>query len=571
MTTQTKRKRRGRPTKAQQAINNTASWSFDPKANAVRPDLSKRFPVVGVYKRISELVDESVTFERQHMEVMQFLKHGYGLDPELGNCKVVVFEEEGSAFKNKKRPKFDAMIDAIDSGEFTHLAAYEVARLFRNTNVSGRVTPVFERTGITLCVKEMGSSFDLSRIEGKLAWQMFCLFAQKSSEETQDRCLGSNVVRASYGVKRGGCDPIGLRTVKSTETGLGGERSVYAIDDEPQPDYPNQMSKAALVREIYRRASEGHAPAAITKWLNKSDFPLPQGGELWTQGHITRILTNSIYIGVSHHKGEINLDENGKPKVSHEVLIDPVLFEKVGAILRARKIKPQQRPKSSQLSGILVCTDCGQRLLACSSSSHGKPLRTFRCNTPLLGGKCGGNLVAAVGLEDTIYDVVVSILSDNDLSAMLSSIVREVKQVEKSPREVGLEGEIAKYEKRAEAEDDADFKQVFLDRVATAKSELLQIRAKAQAEYAYARNAQIPTVDMFKQAWADDDRLRAQVFVQSVFKSIEISKSAEKHNWRYYRKLGWKMDVNRVTLVFHDGTKLAIKDLYDQQKVAAAA
>jgi DNA invertase Pin-like site-specific DNA recombinase len=571
MTTQTPKKRRGRPTLAQQQINNTPSWSFDPRANLERPDLSKKFPVVAVYKRISSLADDSVTFERQHMEVMQMLKRDYDLDPETGNCKIVVFEEEGSAYKNKKRPQFDKMIDAIDNGEFTHLAAYELARLFRNTNVSGRVTPVFERTGIKLCIKQLGSSFDLSRMEGQMSWQMFALFAQQYAVAIQESTRGSQTIRAQAGLKRGGYDPLGLRTVKSTETGLSGERSVYAIDDDPQPDYPNQMSKAALVREMYRRASEGHAPAAITKWLNRSGFPLPQGGELWTQGHITRILKNPIYIGVGHHKGAMNLDASGKPKITHEVLIDPVLYETVGSILRARNIKPAKRPKSSPLSGILLCTQCNQRLLSCSSTSHGKPLRTFRCNTPLLGGKCGGNLVAAVGLEDTVYDIIVSILSDPDMNAKLSTIVRDVKEPEKSPSEIALEADIDFYTSRVESEDDDRIKKSLLESLATAEAQLVQLRAKAAVEYAYARNAQIPTVDMFKEAWADEDKLRVQYFVQSLFKTIEINKSAQKHNHHYYRKLGWKMDVERVTLVFHDGTKLAIKDLYAQNKVAQAA
>jgi len=555
---------RRRPTKAEVAVRNQASWSFDPNANKERPDLSNRFPKVAVYKRISMLVDESVTFERQYREVMQFLKNSYGLDPELGNCTITVFEEEGSAYKNKKRPKFDAMIDAIAAGEYTHLAAYELERLFRNVNVSGRVTPVLARSGISICVKQFGAKIDLGTFEGQMMWQMFALMAEKSSKDTSDRQLGSVSVRAGHGIKTGGYDPFGLRTVKKQVDGLGGMRSVFEIDDDPQPDFPDNWSKADTVREIFSRYTSGHSISSIVKWLNKAGFPCAQGGDFWTQGHIRRMLTSPAYMGGSHHKNVVTLNSDGSYKITHEQLISVEAWDKVQVLVASRKIKKQERPKASQLSGLLRCADCSHTLLSCNAKTHGKPLRLFRCNTPLLGGKCAGNQVAAIGLEESIFDITYAIVSKPELYSLVSSKSNGVEVKVQSSEETALLEELAAVESDLAAVRSAKAKADLEQSIATIKAQIALIHAKQASLLTLAKHTSIGAPELFKQAWENEDRVKAQIYMQSIFKHIVIAKSEQKHNHHYYKKLGWKMDIDRVTLVFHDGSQISLRMLCEQ-------
>jgi len=570
-TTQPKTNRKGRPTKTQAIENNKASWSYDPAANKLRPDLSSRFPKIAIYKRISMLVDESVTFERQHNEVMQFLKDTYGLDPKTGNCTITVFEEEGSAYLNKKRPKFDAMIDAIEAGEYTHLGAWEIERLFRNTDVSGRVTPVLDRSGIAICVRQLGTKIDLSSFEGKMLWQFFALMAEKSSKDTSDRQTGSMIVRASYGVKRGGYDPIGLKTVKSTETGLGGERSVFAVDDDPF--YANGWSKAQLVREMFRRVSEGNSCSAVMKWLNANDFPLPQNGEWWTGGHVKRIVTNPIYVGVGVHKKQPNTNPNtGEWIVSHEPLVDRALFDKVGLLVEARKRKVKNTIYATPLSGIVYCDDCGHRLYNHTAQSRQNSYRAFRCNTVSIDTrKCGGIIIAAEGLEATIYDVTMKILSNPELANKLSEriAVAEVQLDTEQTRE--LEKKIAEFMERAEKETDPEMIEMLNKKVDEKQLELLQIRSRAESASRYAKSMSLAKSDVFQQAWNESDKTNAQIALEGLYYRILISKSKQKYNWRTMRAKGWKTDLNRVTLQFQDGTVVSLVDFLTENSDQAVA
>jgi len=569
-TTQTKTNRRGRPTKAEAAIKNQASWSYDPRANTERPDLSGRFPKIAVYKRISMLVDESVTFERQHMEVMQFLKNAYGLDPESGNCTITVFEEEGSAYKNLKRPAFDAMIDAIAAGEYTHLASYEIERLFRNTNVSGRVTPVLERSGITICVKQLGTKIDLASFEGKMQWQLFALMAEKSSKDTSDRQSGSMIIRAGYGVKRGGYDPLGLKTVKSTDTGLSGERSVFAVDDDPF--YANGWSKAQLVREIFRRVSEGHSCSSVMTWLNANNFPLPQGGEFWSSGHVKRIVTNPIYVGVGVHKKQPNIDpKTGEWKVTHEPLVDRALFDKVGLLVEGRKRKVKASVYSTPLSGLLYCSDCGHRLYNHTAQSRNNRYRAFRCNTVSLDNtRCSGVLINAEGLEETIYDLTMKILANPALAKKLTDRIAAVEVSAPTAQEVELINRVSELRSRAATESDAEMAKMFSEKAAEKEAELSQLRNRAELSQRFAKSLSLAEADVFERVWNEVDKTNAQIALQGLYSRILISKSQAKYNWKTMRARGWKTDLNRITLAFQDGTVMPLVDFL-AEKVEKAA
>jgi len=569
-----KKNNRRRPTTLESKNNKKASWSFDPNhTNEVR-DISKLPKKVAVYKRISELVDESVTFQRQHEETMEALLLAYGLSPELGNADFVYFEEEGSAYKNHQRPKFNNMVDRCEAGEFTHVAAYEFKRILRRKDVADKIKPIFRRMGIKLCIKkDARDGIDLTTGMGDMYWDMLARYAQDESDSTVDRTIGGHKVRAKYGIKRGGYDPFGLRTVKKQVEGLGGMRSVFEIDDEPQPDYPDNWSKAQITREIYRRFSDGQSISSIVKWMNRAEFPCAQGGDLWTQGHIRRILSAPVYMGGSSHKDVILMDGDSY-KITHEQLISIEDWDKVQVLLEARKIKKQERPKASQLSGLLRCGNCEHTLLSCSAKTHGKALRLFRCNTPSLGGNCAGNQVAAVGLEETIYDLAYAIISNKDLYEAVTDKSRN------AVIDVQTSDELDKLEELAFLE--ADLQTVRSPRakadlegsILSLKAEIGQIRAKQSGMLELAKHTNIAAPDLFKQAWDNEDRVQAQIYVQSLFKDVIIRKSAVKHNHHYYKNLGWKMDIDRVTVVLHDGTQVSLRDIWDngaQVIVKAAA
>ena len=567
-----KSNRRGRPTKAVTDAREANSFSFDRNRSKLRKSYEGCFPKIAFYRRISQLTTESVTFERQDMEVLRHLKNNYGLDPELGNCEIVYFDEEGSAYKNRVREVFDEMIHRIIAGEFTHLAAYEFERLFRNTDVTGYVTPILKNSGIKISILSLPSDFDLDSMAGKIQWEIAAIMAENESRKISKRVAGSHEVRVPHGVKRGGYDPLGLRTVKTTETSLPGERSVFAVDDEPF--YSNGWSKADLVREIFKRVTDGQTVSSVMTWMNAQGFPCPQGGEFWTSGHVQRIVTNPIYTGTGVYKRQPNVDpKTGEWIITHEPLIDRDTFDRACVLVKGRKRKVSMVTYSTPLSGVLFCGECGHRLYNHTAQSRKQSYRAFRCNTTSLDKtKCPGIIINAEGLEETIYDVTLDILSDPELAKKLTERLAAVESVEPSQRELDLKAEIAECYARAEKETDAGFKKMFLDKAAEQEAELVAISTRANAALTYAKNMRLAKKDTFIAAWNEQDKSNAQLALQGLYSRILISKSAQKYNWKTMRARGWKTDLNRITLEFVDGTVVKLADFVKptQEEEAAA-
>ena len=50
----------------------------------------------------------------------------------LGIMDYVIFEDPGYSAKNTDRPDYQAMMDRIRTGEFTHLVVWKIDRISRN-------------------------------------------------------------------------------------------------------------------------------------------------------------------------------------------------------------------------------------------------------------------------------------------------------------------------------------------------------------------------------------------------------------------------------------------------------
>jgi len=125
-------------------------------------------------------------------------------------------------------------------------------------------------------------------------------------------------------------------------------------------------------------ATGNYSAKSLAKVLQVEGFPIRKlkhsSGRLHAS-FIEKILRERFYIGVLKWGDVVN--PNGK----HEVFVDPLLFEKVQAILDSRLGgSSRNRRLFSILKGIVFCAECGSRAtLEEHTTSSGRLIRYVRC------------------------------------------------------------------------------------------------------------------------------------------------------------------------------------------------
>jgi DNA invertase Pin-like site-specific DNA recombinase len=158
------------------------------------------------------LNNESVSFARQHDENVN-LARSEGADLSTA----IAFEEEGSAYKRKRRPEFDAMMKWIESFEGSNpinLYVYELSRLFRNKDVADEAIALLTRKKVNLRI----ASQPQIRLDDEMSSMFLPLlvqFAINESKQTSKRTTGGQLTRANLGTVRTSTPPVGLTTTKS--------------------------------------------------------------------------------------------------------------------------------------------------------------------------------------------------------------------------------------------------------------------------------------------------------------------------------------------------------------------
>jgi hypothetical protein len=159
-------------------------------------------------------------------------------------------------------------------------------------------------------------SFNTATSMGRLTLNVLLSFAQFEREVTAERIRDKIAASKKKGMWMGGPVPLGYDAR---------DRTLVAREDE-----------AAIVRQIYdlyfklgtfhgtKTAADRHGLRSRL-WTSKAGND--RGGLPFTRGHLYRILTNPIYVGMVHHKGATYEGQ-------HDSIVDPAIWQGVQDQLR---------------------------------------------------------------------------------------------------------------------------------------------------------------------------------------------------------------------------------------------
>lgn len=297
-------------------------------------------------------------------------KSGYSL--------VRVYSDKGiSGTKTKNRAEFNRMMADAQNGDFSVILVKDISRLARNTVDLLEACRKLRDNGIEIQfinykMSNMGNSEFLMTI--------FAAIAQEESYNTSQRIKFSKRYHAEQG------------KVPNLVFGYDKIANDYL-------DLDINEKEALIVREIFQRYVEnGDGMSKIAKYLNSRGVKTKRGFE-WTQTAISRILSNSIYIGqVANGKEEIvnfpNSKRVAKKKedwviVENEKLriIDSETFERAQKLLSERggSFGSKQHSNKHLFSTLIKCKECG-RSFRRVSKTYQNTFTRWVCSTRNLHG-----------------------------------------------------------------------------------------------------------------------------------------------------------------------------------------
>jgi site-specific DNA recombinase len=296
-----------------------------------------------IYTRIS--LDQT----GQGLGVARQLEDCQALAKQLGWEVTKHFDDNDiSAYSGRARPGFEAMLDAMKTGELDALLCFHTDRLYRNMRDLERVIEIADANRMEIRTVQ-GGTLDLSTSAGRMVARILGSVARQESEHTSERRKRANVQRAASGQWVAARRPFG-----------------YSISGEPlEPE-------ASAIRNAVSDVLAGKSIRAVAREWNERGLHTAGTAKQWTSPQVSRVLTRPRYAALVVHQGKVVGPGKWKPVLDEDThrgivayLSDPSRVGKTGFERRY------------QGSGIYRCGVCGGPLGA-FSPSRGKK-RAYIC------------------------------------------------------------------------------------------------------------------------------------------------------------------------------------------------
>ena len=310
---------------------------------------------------------------------------GEGVGRQLADCRelaatrgwdnvVEYVDNDLSAFRAKRRPRYDQMLEDLHGGRLVAVVAYHSDRLYRRLTDLETFIAAVQAAGAEVVTVKAGD-LDLSTASGRMMAGILGSVSKHESERIGERVSRAKRERAAQGRPAGG----GMRPF-----GLTATRDALV------------EAEAAELRQAAAAILTGASWASEVARLNDAGVRSTQG-RYWTAGNLRRILTSPHVAGLRSYRGEI------VGPASWPAILDRGTWE----LLRA-EVAPRRRtgrPPSDRhlLTGILACSKCSRPLWAnrTRTSSFNYQCKGSQTTT---GRGCGGISISTARADEHVVN-----------------------------------------------------------------------------------------------------------------------------------------------------------------------
>jgi len=325
--------------------------------------------ITALYCRLSqedERLGESLSIENQKNILLQYAKEHHFTNP-------VFFVDDGYSGTNYDRPGFQNMLEQVESGKVAVILCKDLSRLGRNSSLTGLYTNfTFPENGVRfIAINDDFDSADPNSVNNDFAgiknW-----FNEFYARDTSRKIRAVNKAKGERGV------PL------TTNVPYG-----YVKDPENPKHWIIDPEAAKIVKYIFDLCMEGRGPSQIANVLREKEILTPtaykknQGRDCpnavpenpcgWNSSTVVHILERREYTGcIVNFKTYTNSIWDKKQRDNpvenqavfydaHEPIIAEDVFEKVQEIRQQRHRKTKSG-RTSMFSGLVFCSDCGEKL-----------------------------------------------------------------------------------------------------------------------------------------------------------------------------------------------------------------
>lgn len=265
------------------------------------------------------------------------------------------YDDGGISGGHLERPALQRLMTDVDKARVDQIVVYKIDRLTRSLADFAKLVERLDAAEATFV--SVTQSFNTATSMGRLTLNVLLSFAQFEREVTAERIRDKIAASKRKGLWMGGYVPLGYEAAGRTLTISPGEaetvRMLFALYEEH--------------RALHRVAREAEQLGLRSKrYVTQSGRD--QGGNVFSRGHIHKILTNPLYVGRIAHKGTIHEGQ-------HPAIIGTDQWERVQRLLSEQSAIPRGQHQSgrpiSPLAGKLFDVS-GERLTPVHTQKRGR-------------------------------------------------------------------------------------------------------------------------------------------------------------------------------------------------------
>ncbi len=354
-----------------------------------------------------------------------------------------VFCDNGETGTDFERPGFEQMMDEVRCRRIDCIVVKDLSRFGRNYVETGYyLEKIFPYMGVRLVAVNDGYD-TLSGDADEMVISLKNLVNDLYAKDISRKINSTFETMRAKGQITSGHPPYGY--LRSRE-----DKHRLAVDPETAP----------VVRDIFRWRLEGDGMAQIARRLNDGGVlspPMfhylhgnrkdePSGTKaIWKAYHIRFMLGNPVYAGHTA-QGKVNRSlSDGQPlrkvdredwvivRDTHEAVIDQATFDRVQELVEYRSreyksIRGKYATTENVLKGLLICADCGEKMVRHKSVSPAGTARyVFQCRTYAenLGGQ--GCTIKSVGEPELKECVIQALQAQVNLAVELEGVLERLQ------------------------------------------------------------------------------------------------------------------------------------------------
>lgn len=216
---------------------------------------------------------------------------GLGVDRQEADCRAlaqrlgwdvraVYIDNDISAFSGKRRPQYEALLDAVRSGRIRGLVVWHTDRLHRRLAELETFVGLVQTHDLQVQTVTAGT-LDLTSASGLMLAQILGAVAQGEVNHARERIKRQKAQALKEGRRRGGPRPFGFDWAKEGKT--------LVIREQ----------EAQVIRQATQAVLAGRTLAALARDLNDQGV-LTSTGNTWTYARLRDVLIRPTNAGLSH-------------------------------------------------------------------------------------------------------------------------------------------------------------------------------------------------------------------------------------------------------------------------------